>query len=114
MRRPSTGSPQSLLMMNSDLVLKFSRDLADRLEKEAGSDVNEQVQLAWNLAYSRGAKNWEATAARLFIKEQASIFAEQSGYQAKDGKPPERTAAQEATALMCQMLLSSNEFWYGD
>ena len=113
-RRPSTGSPQSLLMMNSDLVLGYSRDLAERLENEAGADVNAQIQLAWSLVYSRAPEGPESAAAFSFIDQQTAIFAELPEYQAKDDKPPERTAIQEATALMCQMLLSSNEFLYVD
>ena len=114
MRRPSTGSTQSLLMMNSDLLLEYSRHLAARLTEGAGGEVEQQVQLAWRLVYSRPPEHSELDAATEFLAEQTAVFAEQSAYKPNEKKPPARTAAQEAVALMCQMLLSSNEFLYVD
>ncbi|MEO2014551.1 MAG: DUF1553 domain-containing protein [Fuerstiella sp.] len=114
MRRPSTGSTQSLLMMNSDLLLEYSRYLAARLADEAGDDVTQQIQLSWRLVYSRPPEHSELDTATAFLAEQTAIFSEQSAYQPNEKKPPARTAGQEAVALMCQMLLSSNEFLYVD
>ena len=114
MRRPSTGSTQSLLMMNSDLLLDYSRHLAARLAAEATADVTPQIQLAWQLVYSRPPEHSELDAATEFVKEQTAVFAEQSAYKPNEKKPPARSAGQEAVALMCQMLLSSNEFLYVD
>jgi hypothetical protein len=114
MRRSSTGSPQSLLMMNSDLVLQYSRGLAWRLEQEAGADLDQQIEMLWKLAYSRPMDESERTTASQFIEHQTADFAKLPQYQPKGDKPPERTAAQEAIALLCQMLLSSNEFLYVD
>ncbi len=113
-RHASTVSTQSLLMINSDLVLDYSRYWAERLEQEAGADVEQQVQLAWKQAYSRSPDAAEQAAARQLLEQQTAAFAEQPEYQASGDKPPARTAAQEALALMCQMLLSSNEFMYVD
>lgn len=114
LRRPSTGSTQSLLMMNSDLLLEFSRLLAARLEQDAGTDVTQQINQAWNLIYCRLPEHSELETATRFVEEQTNVFAQQKTYQAKDQKTPPRTAAQEAIASMCQMLLSSNEFLYVD
>ncbi len=114
MRRPSTGSTQSLLMMNSDLLLEYSRFLAAHLADEAGDDVTHQIQLSWRLVYSRLPEHSELDAAAAFLAEQTAVFSEQSAYMPNEKKPPARTASQEAMALMCQMLLSSNEFLYVD
>jgi mono/diheme cytochrome c family protein len=114
MRRPSTGSTQSLLMMNSDLLLEYSRDLAARLTADSGDDVTQQIMLSWQLVYARPPEHSELDAATEFLAEQTAIFAEQAAYKPNEKKPPVRTAAQEAAALMCQMLLSSNEFLYVD
>ncbi|HIK91371.1 MAG TPA: DUF1553 domain-containing protein, partial [Planctomycetes bacterium] len=114
MRRPSTGSTQSLLMMNSDLLLEYSRYLAARLADEAGDDLTQQIQLSWQLVYSRRPEHSELDSATAFLNEQTAIFGEQSAYKPNEKKPPARTAGQEAVALMCQMLLSSNEFLYVD
>jgi mono/diheme cytochrome c family protein len=114
LRRPSTGSPQSLLMMNSDLLLEYSRYLAERLANEAGEDLATQIRLAWQLVYSRLPDETEVESSTQFIRDQIAVFAEQSAYQPNEDQPPVRTPQQEATALMCQMLLSSNEFLYAD
>ena len=112
MRRPSTSSSQSLLMMNSDLLIEYSRYLAERLEREAPGDSAAQVLRAWQLVYSRPPEPSEIETASKFLTEQTGIFNGQPAYQPTDGKAPARTAAQEALAVFCQMLLSSNEFLY--
>ncbi|MEQ9411218.1 MAG: PSD1 and planctomycete cytochrome C domain-containing protein [Fuerstiella sp.] len=114
MRRPSTSSTQSLLMLNSDLLVDFSRFLADRLEREAGADALPRIELAWQLVFSRPPEHSEKETAARFLQDQAAIFSEQPAYQPDAKKPAERTAQQEALALMCQMLLGSNEFLYTD
>jgi hypothetical protein len=114
MRRSSTASPQSLLMMNSDLVLQYSRGLAVRLEQEAGAGLDQQIEMLWELAYSREVEESERTIASQLVEQQTAEFAKLPQYQPQNNKPPERTATQEALALLCQMLLSSNEFLYVD
>jgi len=114
LRRPSTGSPQSLLMLNSDLLLEYSRYLAERLTTDVGEDLAAQIRLAWQLVYSRLPDETEIALSTQFVKDQVAVFAEQPAYQPNKDKPPVRTAQREATALMCQMLLSSNEFLYAD
>jgi hypothetical protein len=116
-RRPSTAAPQSLLMMNSDLLIDYSRHMAERLERlvagAAGQQASDKrIELAWRLVYSRPPEANELAAGRQFLDEQTAAFAQQPEYQPKGDKPPQRSAVQEATALMCQMLLSSNEFLY--
>jgi hypothetical protein len=113
-RRPSTGSTQSLMMMNSDLLVDYSRFMADRLDSEAPGDVAKQIQLAWQLVFSRMPQPSEIAAATHFLEDQTAMFAQQPAYKPNAEKPPKRPAAQEATALMCQALLSSNEFLYVD
>lgn len=143
MRRPSTSSTQSLLMMNSDLLQDYSRAMADRVLAEGPvatpteglatpielSGV-QQIQRAWQLAYSRSATESEIQTAVAFLADQTKVFAQQAAYKpiaisktkanprtkskAKTEKPPARTAEQEAFAVLCQMLLSSSEFLYAD
>ena len=112
LRQSSTVSPQSLLIMNSDLVLEYSRAWAARLQKEAGDDRKSQIQRAWQQAWSRSPNDSESSTAVEFLEEQTAVFAAQADWQPKEGKPPVRTAGQEALAVMCQMMLGSNEFLY--
>ena len=112
-RRPSTSSTQSLLMINSDQLIEYSRYLAERLECEVPGGLSDQVLLAWQLLYSRLPDDSEIEIATQFLKDQAAIFAAQPVYQLKE-KAPKRTARQEALAVLCQMLFSSSEFLYVD
>lgn len=113
-RRPSTGSPQSLMMMNSDLLIDYSRYMAERLGADAPGEREKQIQLAWQLVYSRNPEPSELESARRFLDEQQQAFEQQADYQPPKNDSSQRSAAQEAIALMCQMLLSSNEFLYVD
>lgn len=112
MRRPTTGSPQSLLMLNSDLLVEFSRATAERIEADAGPDVTDQIHRAWRLVYGRVPEHSERESAIHFLEQQTNLFAGQTPWQKTEKHTPARTASQEALALMCQMLLSSNEFLY--
>ena len=112
-RKPSTVSTQSLLMMNSELLLTFSRHFADRLSHLA-SDESRQIDAAWQLVYCRDPKPSEREATIRFLEEQRSILEGQSAYKPDSKKSPERNAQREALAVMCQMLLGSNEFLYVD
>jgi hypothetical protein len=111
-RRPSTGAPQSLLMMNSDLLINYSRHLAQRLQRLAPDDPREQIRAAWQLVYSRPPQPNELAIAGEFLADQTATFSAQADYQPEGKKPPKRSAAEDASALLCQMLLSSNEFLY--
>lgn len=115
MRRLSTNSTQSLLMMNSDLVLEYSRHLSDKLEKESPQQPGKQIRRLWKLVYSRTATESELHMAQHFVEQQtAALLAATSAYDKGAKKLPKRSAEREAIAILCQMLLSSNEFLYLD
>ena len=111
-RRPSTGAPQSLLMMNSDLLINYSRYMARRLQRLAADDPQQQIRTAWQLVYSRPPEPSELALAQQFLADQTAAFSALPDYQSENEKPPKRSAAEDASALLCQMLLSSNEFLY--
>lgn len=113
-RRPSTGAPQSLLMINSDLLIEYSRLMAQRLQRIAADDSMTRIKRAWRLIYSRSPEPDELSTATNFLAEQTAAFAAQPEYQAKGEKAAKRSAVEDATALLCQMLLSSNEFLYSN
>jgi Protein of unknown function (DUF1553)/Protein of unknown function (DUF1549)/Concanavalin A-like lectin/glucanases superfamily len=53
-RRNATTTPlQALTMMNNPFVDRMARSFADRVQFEAGKDVNSQVSLAYRLALGR-------------------------------------------------------------
>lgn len=115
MRRPSTSSTQSLMLLNSDQIIDYSRFIADRVRQTAGEADAARIELAWQLVYSRTPEESEQAQAQQFLKDQTAIFSEHPDYQPKaDSKELQPVAADDALAVLCQMLLSSNEFLYID
>ncbi|HEY1170828.1 MAG TPA: DUF1553 domain-containing protein [Verrucomicrobiae bacterium] len=69
--RDTTTTPvQSLLLINSQLMLQRAKAFAERLEKEGSADEARLVDYAFQLAYGRSPSPKETTAAVQFIKEQ--------------------------------------------
>ena len=132
LRRNSTAAPQSLVLMNSPFMLQQSLRFAERVLQEAGNDPRQQIDRAWRLAYSRSPTSEESADAVAFLEARAEYFCKHPP------NPPQRAvvpgsrsmamrpqgpdllieaavkAAPEtlALALLCQMLMSSNEFLY--
>ncbi|MBA4107085.1 MAG: hypothetical protein C0485_15170 [Pirellula sp.] len=117
-RISSTGSPQSLMLMNSDFVLKQAEAFAQRVLKEvppsaslpavaqAGASTvawGPQLAHAWKLAYQRPITTEELSFGSQFLQQQ---IASQDSAQ----ENPE----QAALINLCQQLLASNEFLHVD
>jgi hypothetical protein len=117
-RISSTGSPQSLMLMNGDFVLKQAEAFGNRVLKDApittntspdgaaSSPANWEPQLsrAWQLAYQRPILPDESALCSQFLQQQVADFTEARN------KNPE----QAAVVNLCQQLLSANEFLYVD
>ncbi len=103
-RATSTVAPQSLIMMNSQFLLDQAAEFAARLDRDAPGDLQQQVRLAWQLAFARLPSQDEIRMAVEFVEQQTPTF------DAKDKVPPRS----RALASLCQALLSSNEFLYVD
>ncbi len=86
-RSASTTPLQALNLFNSRFMLKQSEIFADRLGREAGPTIANQLQRAWWLAYSR-----TPTAEEL---REASDFVHEEGFPA-----------------LCRAILNSNEFLF--
>ena len=99
-------------MMNSDLLINYSRHMARQLQRLAPDDPQTQIRTAWQLVYSRPPEPSERALAQQFLADQTAAFSAQPDYQSENEKSPKRPAAEDASALLCQMLLSSNEFLY--
>ncbi len=69
-RRPVTTTPlQALSLMNNALVLYLSDVFAARLLREAGPDVDRQVELAYRLAFGRGPEPEERARANDVVRQ---------------------------------------------
>lgn len=112
-RNVSTASTQSLLMLNSELLLTYSRHFAETLARYE-SDTEGQIDAAWQAVYCRHPSVAELDATVEFLKEQQAIFEQQAACKASSDKPASKNAELEALAVMCQMLMGSNEFLYVD
>jgi hypothetical protein len=86
-RTRSTTPLQALNLLNSGFMMQQAHFLAERLEKEAGKDLNSQVRRAFALALQREPEPEELAAATRLIGEQ--------------GLP-----------LFCRALFNANEFVY--
>lgn len=116
--RPNTTvSPQSLLLMNNLYMREHAQDLARRVTKEAGADVEKQVARAWDLALNRQPSMADEQEAVNFIKAQTEHYkATPVKLERVSGPAETANAAPELLGLtaLCHALLSSNEFLYVD
>ena len=118
-RNSSTGSPQSLMLMNGDFVRKEAEEFAQRVLKEVPlirttpTSVNSpspaltwepQLSHAWRLAFQRAITPEESALSSRFLQQQVEYLG--SG----QNKDPE----QAALVNLCQQLLCANEFLYVD
>ena len=101
-RESSTVATQSLMLMNSDFILKFSLALAERLAGDESKPVAEQVVYCWQLAYGRMPSRDELALAETYYDEQRELL------QSREHESPEK----QAMTNLAQALLSSNEFLY--
>ncbi|MCA9177104.1 MAG: DUF1549 domain-containing protein [Planctomycetales bacterium] len=110
-RDSSTVAPQSLLMMNSDVVLDVSRQFAASVRSAAGANSRDQAALAWRRAYATMPDDDQLAAAEQFLGTQREVFAQLTPPKERSG---DRDAwiAEEALATFCQALISSNRFLY--
>ncbi len=87
-RRPVTTTPlQALALLNNAMIFDLADHFAQRIEAKAGHDVTQQVEVAYQLAYTRPATADEVDYCRKFI-ERHSLPA------------------------LCRVLFNSNEFLY--
>jgi hypothetical protein len=98
-RYVTTVPTQSLGMLNGEFLQEQAAVMAERLKREASSDVALQVRRAVALTTGRPATDEEVRRDTAFIAE----------LQAK-----EKISADEALKLYCLLALNANEFLYLD
>ncbi len=98
-RFATTQPTQALTLLNSDFMQKQAALFAERLHREAGSDVGKQVRLGLTLATSRPPTDEE-------VKRGLDLI---DALQKKDGMAPEA-----ALKTFCLMAMNLNEFMYLD
>jgi len=113
-REVTTTAPQALTMINDRVVLDWAQAFAGR-----ALAAKDPVDRAFRLAYSRPPDGWEKDTAATFLHKQQALIADGAARGAKLALPvvtPTGVEPAYAAAFVdfCQMLMSSNEFVYGN
>ena len=85
---------QALAMMNNGFVIQSSKVLAERIQKDAGPEIDDRVRRAFDLVYSRPPRPEELKIIRATLQ----------------GKEKDSSAWR----VFCQALLGSSEFLYSN
>jgi hypothetical protein len=110
-RSITTVAPQALTLLNGDFINRQAGYFARRLEREAGSDPEKQIERAYLLALCRLPTEKEMAAMMRFLKQEAERLA------MKDSGPqvtPPRRIDEKALEQMCRVIYNLNEFVYPD
>ena len=122
-RSSSTVAPQSLLMMNNEVILKLAERFARQVEREVGSDPTDQMKRAWWLAYSTAPTEVELAAGVALLSTErhhfqsvadAVVSTSPASDKQADKKPVGALPEIQALSVLCQALFSSNRFLYVD
>ena len=113
----TTTAPQALFLLNDTFALQAAQAFASRLLKEAGTERDAQVSLAYRLAFSRLPDPEERKHALAFLESQSHVIQNVarekpsllSPASLPNGVPP---AYASALADFCHALLNAHEFVY--
>jgi Protein of unknown function (DUF1553)/Protein of unknown function (DUF1549) len=116
-RNQTITAPQAMSLLNGKVSLEWAQAFAGRVLKDAGPDLNSQIDDAYRLAYGRHADGIEKDTVLTFFARQKSLIAERLSSGQKlalpSSLPSDYDRAQAATLVdFCHMLLNSNEFVY--
>lgn len=100
-RSETTVPQQQLFVLNSPFMIEQSKAFALRIEKQAGSNLEDQIQFAYLMAFGRPASERELNIAIKFLKTE----------ETEEVKSLNKLSRWERYA---QALLGSNEFMYLD
>ena len=108
-REVTTVPTQALTLFNNETFLEQAQHLAERVQREAGSDTAAQVRLVYRIAYSREAGNKEVEQALEFIKNRG-LTTGQAG--SSGGTASSESLTLTPLAEFAHVILNSNEFLY--
>ena len=111
-RSVTTVAPQALMLLNGEFVNRQARYLATRLQRDAGNDTNEQIDLAYRLALARSPTAAEKLDIASFLAEDVQ---RQLHEAAERGESiGQETVDSQALVQFCRLLFNLNEFVYAD
>jgi hypothetical protein len=97
---------QALVLMNDEFMIEQAGRFAERVVREAGESLDEQVRHAVRLALSREIASDELTETTSFLYERTPAY--------RTAKRDEAAAKHAALIDFCHVLLNCNEFAYVD
>ncbi len=100
-RSETTVPQQQLFVINSPFMLRQAEAFADRLQQEAGESADEQIRLAFRLAFGRDVSDRELQLGQAYLSLQDTAEQQQGTRLSR-------------LARYAQVLLGSNEFMYVD
>ena len=98
-RAQTTVAPQALALFNGEFTRDAASRFADRLRREARGGAEAQIELAFQLAFTRPPTVVERAAALKFLGDQAAT---------------RRMDAKAALSDFCHVLLNASELIYSD
>ena len=104
-RATTTVPPQMLVMMNSDLVARCSRGMADRVLRNSVRSEPDQIRMAYETVFGRSPDAGELQRAGRFLDAFAQTLPADLGQIQRQ---------REVWQTFCQALMVSNEFVYLD
>ena len=114
-RDVSTVAPQALWLLNNHLGFNQAKHFADRLVRDRGTESEDQVRWAWQLALGREPTETEVTEAVQLIDQLQAVEADavllEDAPEELAKLPPAKAAALTKFSLT---LLNLNEFVYVD
>lgn len=116
-RNVTTVSPQSLLLMNSSTMRVHAQQFAQRVQKEGGKELDDEVRLAWKLVHGRAPSESDVQQSVEFVQAQAEFYkAHPTPIEAELGAPSKTPADPGFLGLtaFCHALMSSNALLYVD
>jgi hypothetical protein len=97
-REVTTTAPQALALVNSDLVLEWSKALAGRVLREAGPRESAQLARVYEILYARKPSTAEQAQLTAFLNAQEALLREQPAQGAKAHVPEGYGVAPELSA----------------
>lgn len=116
-REESTVAPQALTFLNSSIIRELAGQLAKRVRPNADVSIEQAINNAYEICFSRPATNDEQQAMTAFIqkqKTQRAVNKNNEDKNSEDEKGKEEKAESLALRDFCHLVLCMNEFVYVD
>jgi hypothetical protein len=114
-RPESTVATQALFLMNNATIDQLATSFAERVEREAGTEMDQQIQRAHLVAFSRQPRKEELEIGRGALEQLLRHWTRHLETEAKSGRKNNGpSASQRALGSYCHALLNSAAFLYID